>query len=877
MTLGAFSRQRTDTTSAMTTLAHAAPCVIRVLAVDDESDMRGVYETLFKEFIQALPMAGSAGRRGLAAWRLETCASGQAAIAKVRDALAANDPYAVIFMDIRLTPGPDGIETAASIRLLDPFVHIVVATGHSDYTLSEIAQRVPPRERITYVEKPLRAQDIQSCAQTMALKWLEERRHAASVPLGGEALDEQLLYHNEVLVELSHSSALATGGLEAAWREITKAAATSLGADRVAIWLINDSRTAFRCVCRYDAASGEHSEGGLLNLEAHPGYFDALCRKRVLAAHDVAASAEFTSFGPACAERPALGATLDAAIRVRGQVIGAVCHEQTQPPRVWNLLDLQFAGSMADFVALTLEAYDSWRADRILRSSQDRYRELVENARDIIFSCDLDGRLIAINQAAAKITGHAHEALEQMCIEDLLVPECRTAWRQELARQQRGEATALLRLELLHQDERRIPVEINAWPMQGLGGIREIQGIARDVTEQVEAAKEKAELEAQLRTSQRLEAIGRLAGGIAHDFNNLLTAILGTSELMLNRLHEEDPHRREITEIHAAGKRAAALTRQLLAFGRKQILQPRRLDLNSVISNLDTMLRRIIGEDIQLDLVLQPHLRLVQADLGQIEQVIVNLVVNARDAMPKGGRLILQSETIDTAEPIGEGDESVPAGRYACLSVIDDGMGMDDETLARMFEPFFTTKGEKGTGLGLSTAYGIVRQSGGVIEVASTPGAGTTFRVYLPHVEGTLPRREPMPESTPAPGTGRILLVEDDAVLCDLTRRVLTGMGYKVVTAANGHEAVRRAHEDTLPFDLLLTDVVMPLMSGDELAAKLAQAGLVGRVLYMSGYTDDHITTEGPRAIPVGFLQKPFTPETLGRRVCALLETSLKG
>jgi signal transduction histidine kinase len=366
--------------------------------------------------------------------------------------------------------------------------------------------------------------------------------------------------------------------------------------------------------------------------------------------------------------------------------------------------------------------------------------------------------------------------------------------------------------------------------------------------------------EQQLLQAQKLEAVGRLAGGVAHDFNNLLTAILGYSELSLKRLADDDPVRHNIDGIREAGERAASLVRQLLAFSRKQVLQPKTLDLNSVILNLQKMLPRMIGEDIELKTSLHTGLGKVKADPTQIEQVIMNLVVNARDAMPRGGNVTIETANIDLDEAYAHEHVSVVPGHYVMLAVSDNGSGMDLETQRQMFEPFFTTKETgKGTGLGLSMVYGIVKQSGGNIWVYSEPGHGTTFKIYLPTVEGeAFVKTVARYDSQPVHET--VLLVEDDDGVRKLLLNVLEQEGYIVIPASSGAEALKMCAIHDAPIHLLITDVIMPGMSGTQLANQLVRTCRDTKVLYMSGYTDDAIVNHGVLDPDVAFLQKPFTP-----------------
>jgi PAS domain S-box-containing protein len=391
-------------------------------------------------------------------------------------------------------------------------------------------------------------------------------------------------------------------------------------------------------------------------------------------------------------------------------------------------------------------------------------------------------------------------------------------------------------------------------------------GIGQDVSE-------RSRLEEKLRQASKMEAVGQLAGGVAHDFNNMLTGILGYCDLLRGRLGAGDPRAAELEEIRKAADRAASLTRQLLAFSRQQVLQPRVLDLNEVVSNMDKMLRRLIGEDIDLNLKLPEDLGHVKADPGQLEQVLLNLVVNARDAMPTGGRLSIETANIDLDEAYGGTHDVVTPGSYVLLAVSDNGVGMDAGTQAHIFEPFFTTKERgKGTGLGLATVYGIVKQSGGYIWVYSEPRQGSVFKIYLPRVPGGAePAAHPARPEAAVRGSETILLVEDDDTVRDLAREVLQESGYRVLVASHGEEALRLGGSHDGPIHLMLTDVVMPGGSGRVYAEKLGAARPDMKVLYMSGYTDDAIVRHGLLDPHIAFLEKPFTPAALTGKVREVL------
>jgi nitrogen-specific signal transduction histidine kinase/ActR/RegA family two-component response regulator len=390
---------------------------------------------------------------------------------------------------------------------------------------------------------------------------------------------------------------------------------------------------------------------------------------------------------------------------------------------------------------------------------------------------------------------------------------------------------------------------------------------------------EQRQLEAQLLQSQKMEAVGRLAGGVAHDFNNLLTVIMSYSDLLLEDLPSADTHREDVEQIRKAAEGAASLTRQLLAFSRQQVLDPKLVDPNEILRDVAKILRRVLGEDIELKLALDSELGRVIADRGQIEQVLMNLVVNARDAMPRGGKLTIETANVDLDETYGGGHIGVKPGQYVMLAVSDSGVGMDKATQARVFEPFFTTKEYgKGTGLGLSTVFGIVKQSGGSVWLYSEPGAGATFKIYLPRAEGVAEiGRPPAVPTQSLRGIETILLAEDEEQVRTVLVSILRMMGYQVLEARTPAEALKIAETHPKRIDLLLTDVVMPGMNGRELAERVLTMREGLRVLFMSGYTDDVILHHGVLEAGVPFLQKPITPDSLTRKVRQVLDADRVG
>ena len=417
------------------------------------------------------------------------------------------------------------------------------------------------------------------------------------------------------------------------------------------------------------------------------------------------------------------------------------------------------------------------------------------------------------------------------------------------------------------KDGATIDISISAGPLAGPDGSPAgVVAVITDITE-------RKRLEDQLRQAQKMEAVGQLAGGIAHDFNNLLTVISGYDEMLLDSLAADSRPRAYALEILRSAEKASALTKQLLAFSRRQVARPALLDINLVIANLSNMLRRLIGEDIEMVILPGKHVGTVRADPGQIEQIIINLAVNARDAMPNGGRITIETGVADLGEDRDQMHFDVRPGRYVSIAVTDTGYGMNQKTKSRIFEPFFTTKGQgEGTGLGLSTIYGIVKQNHGDIWVYSEPGKGSTFKVYLPAVD-ELPETSQCVENTLLPrGKETILVVEDETDLGVMIQEMLERLGYTVLMAPCGQEAIRIASVHSGPVHLLLTDVVMPKASGRELAGKLLHLRRQTRVLYMSGYPSETVVQHGVLQAGVDFLEKPFTAETLARKVREVLD-----
>jgi two-component system, cell cycle sensor histidine kinase and response regulator CckA len=511
------------------------------------------------------------------------------------------------------------------------------------------------------------------------------------------------------------------------------------------------------------------------------------------------------------------------------------------------------------------------RGEQALRESEARYRDLFDNASDLVCTTALDGSFLYVNRAWREAIGHADDALARLRFLDLVHADSRERYLDVVARAQAGETLGHVELQLVTAAGVPLTLEGNISCTTTDGSAARLRGIYRDVTE-------RKRVEEQLRRAERMQAAGRLAGGVAHEVNNMMTGVIGFSEFLMRSLDVADPRRMEVDEIIKAGTRAADVTRQLLAFTRQQFLRPEMLPVNTVVQELEKMLRRILGEDHVLQLTLAPDAGEIRADRGQLEQVLVNLMLNARDAMAAPGRVTVSSRVavLDETYALQHGGVDIPAGEYVQLAVSDTGIGMARETQARIFEPFFTTKPVgQGTGLGLSTVYGIVKQSDGFIWVYSEPGVGSTFKIYLPRVGtgGALAAARVQGAATRG-GSETVLIVEDEDMVRALASRTLREHGYTVIEARHGADALRQLAVDSTAVDLVISDVVMPEMGGRELGRRLSTLRPSLPVLYISGYTGEDVIQRGLLDAGAPFQQKPFAPEGLARKVREMLDDS---
>jgi len=562
----------------------------------------------------------------------------------------------------------------------------------------------------------------------------------------------------------------------------------------------------------------------------------------------------------------------------KDQGIGCL-HFLSTKPNAYKEMDLKIAekvgNQIAGAIANALLFAERKRAEEALKKSEAKFQGLFDEAPVGYHEVDIEGRITRVNRTELEMLGYTAEEMLGEFLWKFNAEE--EISRQIIMAKISGTIPYGRAFERIYRKKNgtTLPVLIEDRLLQNEDGrIIGIRSTIQDITERKQTEEEKASLQEQLRQSQKMEAIGQLAGGIAHDFNNLLTVIKGYSQLSLYDLKESDPLKGNIEEIQKASQRAADLTRQLLAFSRRQILEFKVLGLNTILRDLDKILHRVISEDIELVTLLADDLGRVKTDPGQVEQVIMNLVVNARDAMPSGGKLTIETADVELDEAYARAHVAVTPGRYVMLSVSDTGVGMTPEVRDRVFEPFFTTKEKgKGTGLGLSTVYGIVKQSGGNIWVYSEPGVGTTFKIYLPRAD-ELPeemRKKEIVEEIPL-GSETILVVEDEESVRKLAVKILEKHGYNLLEASNGADASAICEKRKEPIHLILTDVVMPGMSGRQLVEQFREVHQNFKVLYMSGYTDNTIVHHGVLEKGVNYIQKPFTPDALARKVREVLD-----
>jgi len=681
-----------------------------------------------------------------------------------------------------------------------------------------------------------------------------------------------------ILLELARGVGRWGSDLAGALAHATEATAGALAVERVGIWLFDDEKSRIVCTDLYHQSTGRHEAGCELRRDRAPGYFQALESERIVAAEDAETDPRTRAFTESYLRPAGIGAMLDAPIFHAGELAGVVCHEHVGGARIWTVEDRSFAASIGDYVGVILAERQRQETAAHLERSERQFRLLAEHSRDMIVELDLEGKLLYVSPSHEDVLGYPPSELVGTRAFDRVHPDDieKVVQTIQAGFQDLGGGGALFRYR--HRDGRWLWVEGRGQVYQSSDGSPRAVVSTRDVSARVEAEEAARELHGQLSQMQRLEAVGRLAGGIAHDFNNLLTAILGHLEAAVGNEACPGPIATELDEASSVVTKAAELTQQLLALGRSRAIAPRPTHVNDAIEAVSRIIRRLIGEDIVFELDLAPELPRVSIDPTQLDQVLMNLAINCRDAMPDGGRLSIRTRLEHVA--LGSGHEQLGGqpGPHVRIDVADSGAGMDASTRARVFDPFFTTKARgKGAGLGLSTVYQIVREARGGIDLESRIGRGTVVSVRLPALEapawlddgGAGPARG-RPERELG-GSERILLVEDEEYVRRPLERAVARQGYEVVTARHGREALDLLASLEGRIDLVVSDVVMPVMGGIELGRRLAREHPEVKLLLVSGYAPpDGDSRDG---LPCdGVLQKPFSSGELLHEVRSLLE-----
>ena len=966
----------------------------RVLIIDDN---RAIHED-FRKILAPASLTGLAleteegmmfgtldGAVHRTEFEVDSAWQGEEGALLAQKALEAGLPYALAFVDVRMPPGWDGVETSRKLWELDPNLQIVLCTAYSDYSWDEMFEKLGHRDGLLLLKKPFDIVAALQMAEALTEKWwLRHQVHREMGGLEGRVAERtrELRQSNQALHSEVADHQRAEETLRQSEQQLrVQSTALDAAANAIVITdhngLIQSVNPAFTALTGYTAqevagqnprllksgkqdeafyrklwqtiSSGKVWSGELINRRKD-GSFYAEEMKITPLRNDQGVVTRYIAIKQDIAERKRMEETLRASQQVIEGIINAI------PVRVfWKDKNLVYLGCNAVFARdagfadpkdiIGKDDYQmGWRDQAELYRADDQHviesgcsKLLIEEPQTTPEgnTITLLSSKIPLRGSNGEISGmigtylditerkQAEDALRKIKLQLVHAMKLAdlVAWTYDMAsglftfddtyyalhgttaKLEGGNlmSAEVFTREFVHPDDahvvaeeigkavaasdpdyhsqlehrifrrggeiRHVIVHI-AITKDAAGRTIQIQGANQDITE-------RKRLEAQLFQSQKMETVGKLAGGVAHEFNSILTAIIGQSELLLNDLPAGSPLFKNATEINRAADRAAALTRQLLAYGRKQMLQPESLDLNQVVAGMDGMFRHLMGGDVVTHVVAAPGLRAVKADAGQVEQVIMNLAMNARDAMPNGGQLTLETANISFDKESVERYPELKAGDYVMLAVTDTGAGMSEKVKARVFEPFFTTKEVgQGSGLGLSTCYGIIKQSGGHISVYSEPGRGATFKVYLPQMapEAKIPIQSLAAPDMPR-GTETILLVEDDPALREMAATLLGRLGYKVWSAANGIEALSLKQQQGVGhIDLLFTDVVMPHMSGTELAGRMRAVYPHTRILFTSAYTENAIIHQGVLEKGVELLQKPFTPSALARKLREVLD-----
>ncbi|HPO16050.1 MAG TPA: PAS domain S-box protein [Candidatus Hydrogenedentes bacterium] len=677
---------------------------------------------------------------------------------------------------------------------------------------------------------------------------------------------ERAQKQQEAVIEIAVSPALISGDIPSLAVQVTEVTARITGVGRAGLWLFNEEGNELRCIDLFEASIRQHSSGAVLRRHEYENEFQALQTAKYVDAHDPLTDPRTVGYVENYLKPMRITSMLDAVIRTRGKTLGLLCLEHVDQPHHWEPDEIAFACQLSDQIAIAVLHFESKQAEDALRESEEHYRRIVNTAAEGIWSIDANSQTTFVNARMAEMLGYTVEEIIGSKITDFMHSADTDDHQKKIELHKTGQTGHYERC-FRRADGSDLWTIVSGTPLRDSNGdFCGSFGMLTDITEH-------KRLEEQLRQAQKMEAVGQLAGGVAHDFNNLLQVILGYIDIIQDDLRHSPNAQEALDAVRQAAERAADLTQQLLAFSRRQIILPANLDLNDLVQSVLKMIRRVIGEHIHLYFMPEDTLGTVFADKGQIEQALMNLCVNARDAMPTGGTLTIETENAVIDDIYCQAHPWATAGHYVRLSVTDSGCGMDESTRSQIFEPFFTTKEVgQGTGLGLATVYGIVKQHNGLIHVYSELGKGTVFKIYLPIVEHSPETVRETGKFITAGGTETILVAEDEEAVRRLVCHVLESAGYTVLTACDGEEALRIFEEHAHDIDLALLDVMMPQRSGREVMECIQATHPKMRFLFSSGYSENVIHTNFVINEGLRLISKPYHRADLLHAVRAALD-----
>jgi PAS domain S-box-containing protein len=688
------------------------------------------------------------------------------------------------------------------------------------------------------------------------------------------AREGRLALQNQGLVDLARAEQSSAPDLAAEFRTLTEIMARVHEVERTSLWFFTPDRTTLQCQDLYERASGRHSQGASLTAADYPAYFAALAEERIITVEDISTDPRTRGRSAGYLQDLGIGALLEVPIRWRGKMVGVLSHEHTGSARQWHPDEISFAASSADRVALVLEATELQKTETALRESEARYRALIEEAQDAIFSLSPDGRIQDVNQAGSRITGWDHDTWIGQRFQRVLLPEDVPLAEERVAEVLAGGHPQSFELRIRARTGGLVVLEFALSPLIKKGQVVGLLGVGRDVTERKRAAETHNKLEAQLFQAQKMEAIGTLAGGIAHDFNNILTGIMGNTQLTEMDLPPAHPAQAGLKRVMQASRRAKDLVNQILAFSRQQEHQRVPIQLHTIVEEALKLLRPSLPSSIEIHTQLLPASPPVLADASQLHQVLMNLATNAAHAMAEtGGRLEIRQDLVSVDEETVRQRPQLRPGRFVRLSVSDTGSGMAPATLEKIFEPFFTTKAPgQGTGLGLAVVHGIVQQHEGAIIAYSQLGKGSTFQVYLPVCEPASRLAGAVTSPQAPKGKGElIMVVDDEEIVCQVAAGILKRLGYRTAAFLDAAAALQAFGERPGDYQLVLTDLTMPKMKGTALAAEIRHFRADIPIILCTGFGGALDRAELAQLALLGPLLKPFTMDSLAAMVAEAL------